>query len=54
MKKILFLFSAVLLLGLAACEKVDKLLTFYVEDSQNIRISSNFPLALPPSWPPLR
>lgn len=46
MKKILFLFSALLLIGAAACEKVDKLLTFYVEDSQNIRISSNFPLGI--------
>jgi hypothetical protein len=46
MKKILFLFSALLVLGVVACEKVDKLLTFYVEDSQNIRISSNFPLGI--------
>ncbi|GAB2962324.1 hypothetical protein GCM10027048_33510 [Hymenobacter coalescens] len=41
MKKILFLFAAVLLLGVTACEKVDKLLTFYIEDSQNIRVAGS-------------
>ncbi|MCC3156329.1 hypothetical protein LJ737_03720 [Hymenobacter sp. 15J16-1T3B] len=46
MKKVLFLFTALLLIGAAACKKVDKLLTFYVEDAQNIRIASNFPLGV--------
>ncbi|HEX8428115.1 hypothetical protein [Hymenobacter sp.] len=44
MKKILFLFPLMLLLATVGCEKIDKLLTFYIEDSQNIKVSSSFPL----------
>lgn len=44
MKKILFLFPLVALLLAVGCKKIDKLLTFYIEDSQNIRVASNFPI----------
>jgi hypothetical protein len=44
MKKILLLAPLVLLLATVACKKVDQLLTFYIEDTQNIQISSSFPL----------
>ncbi|AIZ62582.1 hypothetical protein PK28_00780 [Hymenobacter sp. DG25B] len=44
MKKILLFAPLVLLLATVACKKVDQLLTFYIEDSQNIQISSAFPL----------
>ncbi|OWP64372.1 hypothetical protein CDA63_04890 [Hymenobacter amundsenii] len=45
MKKLLFLaplLVAALLLG--SCKKIDKLLTFYIEDSQSVKISGGFPL----------
>ncbi|OON68389.1 hypothetical protein [Hymenobacter sp. CRA2] len=38
MKKVLFLFAALVLIGAASCKKLDKLLTFYIEDTQNIRV----------------
>jgi hypothetical protein len=45
MKNTLLLLTAVLLLATVACKKVDKLLTFYIEDSQNIRVAgTNLPL----------
>lgn len=45
MKKILFLAPvlAVLVL-LTSCKKIDELLTFYIEDSQSVKIASNFPI----------
>lgn len=52
MKKLLLLFPLLALLLAVGCKKIDKLLTFYVEDSQNIRIASNFPIgALVPLTP---
>lgn len=45
MKKILFLLPALLMLSvLTSCDKIDKLLTFYIEDSQSVKIASSFPL----------
>ena len=44
MKKILFVLPLLALVLAVGCKKIDKLLTFYIEDSQNIRIASNFPL----------
>ncbi|WP_139925299.1 hypothetical protein [Hymenobacter sp. DG01] len=45
MKKILFLLPALLMLAvLTSCDKIDKLLTFYIEDSQSVKIASSFPL----------
>lgn len=44
MKKLLLFAPLVLLLATVACKKVDQLLTFYIEDTQNIQISSSFPL----------
>ncbi|UOG75125.1 hypothetical protein MTX78_00670 [Hymenobacter tibetensis] len=44
MKKILLLFPLVLLLAAMGCKKIDKLLTFNIEDSQNIKVSGGFPL----------
>ncbi|GAA4391603.1 hypothetical protein [Hymenobacter koreensis] len=38
MKNLLFALLAVVLMATVACEKIDKLLTFYIEDSQNIKI----------------
>ncbi|GAB3231657.1 hypothetical protein GCM10027346_18290 [Hymenobacter seoulensis] len=44
MKKILFLAPLLLVLAvLSSCDKLDKLLTFYIEDSQSVKIASNFP-----------
>jgi len=46
MKKVLLL--ATLFLGLFAvgCKEIDKLLTFYIDDSQNIKIASTFPVGV--------
>lgn len=33
------------------CEKIDKLLTFNIEDSQNIKVSGGFPLGVVPVTP---
>ena len=44
MKKVLLLLPLAFLLIAVGCKKIDKLLTFYIEDSQNIRVASNFPL----------
>lgn len=44
MKKILFYIPLLFLLVAVGCEKIDKLLTFYIEDSQNIKVSGGFPL----------
>ncbi|UOQ78896.1 hypothetical protein MUN84_10395 [Hymenobacter sp. 5516J-16] len=45
MKKILFLAPVLLLLAiLSSCDKLDKLLTFYIEDSQSVKIASAFPI----------
>jgi len=44
MKRTLFLAPLAILLLLVGCKKIDKLLTFYVDDTQNVRIPANFPL----------
>ncbi|MCC2548884.1 hypothetical protein LJY25_20715 [Hymenobacter sp. BT175] len=49
MKKLLFLGPfLLLLLGVLSCEKadIDKLLTFYIDDSQTIRIPANSPVGV--------
>lgn len=38
------MFPLVALLLAVGCKKIEQLLTFYIEDSQNIRVSSNFPI----------
>ncbi|KAA9333152.1 hypothetical protein F0P96_09225 [Hymenobacter busanensis] len=38
MKNLLFALLAVALVATAACKKIDQLLTFYIEDSQNFKI----------------
>ncbi len=43
MKKILLLFPLLLLLATVGCKKIDKLLTFNIEDSQNIKVSRSLP-----------
>ncbi|MDU0369836.1 hypothetical protein ACFPAF_05470 [Hymenobacter endophyticus] len=45
MKKILFLAPVFLVLAfLSGCDKIADLLTFYIEDSQSVKIASNFPI----------
>ncbi len=45
MKKLLFLAPLFLaLMVLASCEKLDKLLTFYIEDTQSVKVSGAFPI----------
>ncbi|GGG38120.1 hypothetical protein [Hymenobacter glacieicola] len=45
MKKILFLTPLLVVLAfLSSCDKLDKLLTFYIEDSQSVKIASAFPI----------
>lgn len=53
MKKILLLLPALLVLAvLTSCEKIDKLLTFTIEDSQSVKIAGAFPAgALVPLTP---
>ena len=46
MKKALLLAPLALFLLLVGCKKVDQLLTFYIDDSQNIRIPASTPLAV--------
>ncbi|MBC8084420.1 MAG: hypothetical protein H7Z21_14560 [Hymenobacter sp.] len=58
MKKILLFFPLLLLLVATGCEKIDELLTFYIEDAQSGRISGSFPLGqflpLPPITVPTK
>jgi len=44
MKKTLLLAPLMLFLLLVGCKKIDELLTFYVDDMQNVRIPANFPI----------
>ena len=44
MKKVLFYIPLLFVLLVVGCKKIDKLLTFYIEDSQNIKVSGGFPL----------
>ena len=45
MKKILWLAPVLALLTLlGSCKKIDQLLTFYIEDSQSIKIAGTFPI----------
>ena len=45
MKKILWLAPVLALLTLlGSCKKIDDLLTFYIDDSQTIKIAGNFPI----------
>ena len=45
MKKILFLAPVLLVMAfLSSCDKIADLLTFYIEDSQSVKIASNFPI----------
>ncbi|AHJ99613.1 hypothetical protein [Hymenobacter swuensis] len=45
MKKILFLAPVLLVVAfLSSCDKIADLLTFYIEDSQSVKIASNFPI----------
>ena len=41
MKKILFLLPLAVLLLAVGCKKIDQLLTFYIEDQQNIKVAGN-------------
>src|SRR5690606_2400405 len=47
MKNFLFWLAALLAISFTACDKVDKLLTFYVEDEQTIEIPSQFSNGFP-------
>ncbi|MBK0403257.1 hypothetical protein I5M27_09690 [Adhaeribacter sp. BT258] len=47
MKTILVYLALLLGISLAACDKVDKLLTFYIEDEQTIEIPSQFSNGFP-------
>jgi hypothetical protein len=51
MKKILFLFPVAVLLIAIGCKKIDQLLTFYIEDTQNIRVAGNSVVGLIPVAP---
>lgn len=51
MKKILFLFPLALLFLSIGCEKIDQLLTFYIEDTQNIKVAGNSVIGLIPVAP---
>lgn len=51
MKRILLLFPLALLLLVMGCEKIDDLLTFNIEDAQNIKVSGGFPVGLIPVTP---
>ena len=44
MKKILLLAPLALFMLLMSCEKIDQMLTFYVDDTQSVRIPANFPI----------
>jgi hypothetical protein len=45
MKKVFFLAPLLVLLAfLSSCDKIDKLLTFYIEDSQSVKIATGFPV----------
>ncbi|MEJ7663605.1 MAG: hypothetical protein WKG07_30725 [Hymenobacter sp.] len=44
MKKFLILAPLAILLTLLGCKKVDRLLTFYFDDTQTVRIPANSPL----------
>lgn len=45
MKKVLFLTPLLVLLTLlSSCDKIDKLLTFTIEDSQSVKIATGFPI----------
>jgi hypothetical protein len=44
MKKALILAPLAFILFLFSCEKIDQLLTFYIDDTQNITIPANFPI----------
>ncbi|MBC6610413.1 hypothetical protein H8B15_05745 [Hymenobacter sp. BT507] len=46
MKKVLLLATLFLGLFIVGCKEIDKLLTFYIEDSQNIKIASSFPVGI--------
>lgn len=46
MKKVLLLATFLLSLFAVSCKEVDKLLTFYIEDSENIKIASSFPVGV--------
>jgi len=46
MKKILLLTSVVALLLAVGCKKIDQLLTFYIEDTQNIKVAASSPIGL--------
>lgn len=43
-KSLLFAPLLLLLLATLSCKKVDQLLTFYIDDAENIQIASSFPL----------
>ncbi|SMB94238.1 hypothetical protein SAMN00120144_2359 [Hymenobacter roseosalivarius DSM 11622] len=51
MKKILFLVPLAFLLVAIGCKKIDQLLTFYIEDTQNIRVAGNSVVGLIPIAP---
>ena len=53
MKKALLLAPLALFLLFTGCKKIQQLLTFYIEDSQNIRIPASPPLATLVSLTPL-
>jgi hypothetical protein len=51
MKKILFLFPLFVLLLAVSCKKIDQLLNFYIEDTQNIKVAGNAIVGLVPVAP---
>lgn len=46
MKKVLLLTTLLFGLFAGSCQEIDKLLTFYIDDSQNIKIASSFPVGV--------
>jgi hypothetical protein len=46
MKRVLLLTSLFALLITVGCKKIDQLLTFYIEDTQNIKVAASFPVGI--------
>ena len=46
MRKILLLTSVFALLLAVGCKKIDELLTFYIDDTQNIKVAASSPIGL--------
>ena len=46
MRKALLLAAGLLALFTVGCKTIDKLLTFYIDDTENIKIAANFPVGV--------